>query len=343
MKLNVQFAFLLLGLLLTRPAAAEEYRLKFIPVSDPKMIITDLLWEESKDTQEPLLQTKAQNDSAPPYFVILHGSFLKKDRTLLFQNRPVEISEDRTFTLKVPVDGEQQEWSMSEIDELGNITQQKSELIFTDWGKLQESTKATKKWSISPGLGSTLATYQQTGVPRITETAITFKVDADYALPGPWSIAGSAYYTPLPITTSQSGMTLQYFSMNIRAVFQVLKPENPWGITINGGLFYMTSFASGRFGYHNLQGIQIYPTFNRILSNHQFAWLYLKYSPIFDGGDYLTFSNAEMAIGGGYSLMTFTNGNTLAVTLDVALLSAQASSSLTVQSNTYTIGAIYRY
>jgi hypothetical protein len=50
-----------------------------------------------------------------------------------------------------------------------------------------------------------------------------------------------------------------------------------------------------------------------------------------------------MAIGGGYSLMTFTNGNTLAVTLDVALLSAQASSSLTVQSNTYTIGAIYRY
>jgi hypothetical protein len=339
---------LVLFCLFTQVAMADDFHLKLVPTPNPKEVISDLKWDETKDTQEPLLQTREKRDAPKEgqlYFVKLQGSFQKKNRTLLFENKPIHLDDSGKFKIEVGIESDHQEFTVSEIDEAGEITNQKCELLFPKFEEMKSSQKEPppKKWSVSPGLGFTLATYQQTGITSFTETALTLKVAADYAIAGPWDIGGSAYYTLLPITTSQKGMTLTFLGLNLRSGFRVLKPESVWGLSIMGGIYYATTFASGAFGYHNIQGLQIYPVLRRKFAGDKSAYLYLKYSPIFDGTDFVSLTNAEFAIGGGYTVKTFSNGHVISATLDVALLSLQVSSSVTVQSNTYSLGASYRF
>jgi hypothetical protein len=348
MKFSILFALVLFGFGTQRSATAGDFRLKLVSEFDPKEVIEDLRWDQSRDTQEPLLQVKEKSSvekKVQTYFVILQGSFQKKHRNLIFKNKAVALSNGGRFSIEVQIQSERQEFTISEVDEAGNVSSQKFQILCPEWEQITSVSTdlPSKKWSVSPGVGFTVATYQQTGITSFTETALTLKVAADYAIAGPWDIGVNAYYAMLPITTSQKGVTLTFLGLNLRTGFRLLKPESSWGLSIMGGIYYATTFTSGAFGYQNVQGPQIYPVLRRKFSGGKSGWLYLKYSPIFDGTDFVSLSNSEIAIGGGYTVKAFSNGSAVAVSLDLALLSLQASSTQRVQSNTYSIGANYRF
>jgi hypothetical protein len=345
-------ALVLFCLAIPREVMAGDFHLRLVPTRNPKEVISDLNWDGRKETQEPLLQKRKKPvekngdvREGSTYFVELHGNYQKKGRSLLFNKRPIQRAVQGNFTIEVDIKSEHQEFTISEIDEAGKVKTQKNELFFSKFGKINSTTKEPdkKKWSVSPGLGVTLATYQQTGFANFTETALTVKVAADYAIAGRWDVGGSAYYTLLPLTATQKDMTLTFLGLNLRAGCRLLKSESVWGLSLMAGIYYATTFAKGTFGYHNVQGPQIYPTLSRKFSGEKSAWLYLKYSPIFDGTDFVSLANAELAMGGGFTVMAFSRGQTLAATLDVALLSLQVSSAFTVQSNSYSLGLNYRF
>jgi hypothetical protein len=150
---------------------ADEYRLKLVAMPNPKEIIEDLKWDESKDTQEPVLQISEPGKEGPSYFVKLEGHFPNKDQTLLFENQKVAMDSDGKFTIEVGVDAEHEEFTISKIDEAGEITQQKGELLFPELEQFKATLKgpSPKKWSISPGLGSVRLTVS--GENRIKSDA----------------------------------------------------------------------------------------------------------------------------------------------------------------------------
>src|SRR5689334_20352135 len=83
---------------LIAPAWADDFRLKFVPNPNPKEVISALKWDEGKDTQEPILQsrwqTRDKEKEGSTHFVKLQGSFKQKDRTLLFENQPIPLNSD---------------------------------------------------------------------------------------------------------------------------------------------------------------------------------------------------------------------------------------------------------
>jgi hypothetical protein len=187
-------------------AWGKEYRLKLVPSPHLNEVVSDIKWDEGQETRQPVLQIRKNNEpekKQSPQYVRLRGSFIKSNRTLIYEYHPVTVGSDGKFTIEVGVNSERQEFIITEIDETGSVLIQKSELLFPEFSHFEESLKVRplkKKWSVTPGVGFTLSTYQQTGLTSITETLLTLKVSGDYAFVGPWNLGVSAYYTVLPLT-----------------------------------------------------------------------------------------------------------------------------------------------
>jgi len=132
--------------------------------------------------------------------------------------------------------------------------------------------------------------------------------------------------------------------MNLKAGFRIpLSSDKRWILKVLGGYYYSTTLTSTYgTGYHNVQGPEIYPSLIYNFSSERTAWVYFKLSPMMNQISFLHPSNFEAAVGGGWIFLPMTNGRGLGVTFDVASLKLFLDNK-SVLSNTYTLGANYRF
>src|SRR5690242_8152241 len=107
----------LIFIISTSLAFAGEYHLKFVPSTSAT--ISDLKWDETKDTREPLLQKREKPGEAPIYFVTIHGSYQNNESPLLYENEEIHQVAPGKFSIEVEVNGENQKFSLTQADALG--------------------------------------------------------------------------------------------------------------------------------------------------------------------------------------------------------------------------------
>jgi hypothetical protein len=250
------------------------------------------------------------------------------------------------FSIDVVIRSKKTEFSLLAIGVKGEVEKYSFEILFPDWEKFLETLYQSKKklWNISPGIGVVGVFYRQTSISDVNEWGLATKVSGTYEFrSGRWNLGGNAYYTPWIFYTSQSGMSIQFLGGNLRLGYVIPQVRSPWRLNVMAGGYFATSFSSpSTFGYANIFGPQLYPVLQRGLSKNRLVWAYGKYSPIMSGGSLLTFDNAEIALGGGFSFSPLKSGHVVSATLDLSILELQFTGG-SVQSTTVTLGGSYTF
>jgi hypothetical protein len=353
MKYSVMIDLILIFFTFHATARADEYRLQFFADSDSKKINPDLMWDESKETREPVLQIREKDQQGPRYFVELRGQYLKKEISLLFGDRAIPFGNDGKFKIEVGIEAPQNEVVLSKIGKEGDLERYSWELSFPEWDKFQASLmpSPSKRWSLTTGVEASYLAYKQadTSLPKPTnfsQLAMEFYGGGSYFLMENLTLQGNVLLTLLPLYSTQSGSTMRLFSGNLGAILKLpFLVRDFWSLKIRGGYSYRTSFpSSSTFGYFNLQGIAVYPQLEKTFSQGQLAWAYARFLPLSNGGlNFLSLSNFELTVGGGYQFKELKDGKWLSANFDLSFLSLQyfGDFSGTIQTNSYNVGVSY--
>ena len=198
------------------------------------------------------------------------------------------------------------------------------------------NTKLDRRLFVSPGLGITHLNYTQTGQANYTAMMTTVKVSANYLLfPPKWDLGFTGFMNLFSLSKSASP-DIRAIGMNLRIGYIFPEVQAPWRLSVYGGWYYSTMFASdGAFGYQNVSGPQLYPSIRRTLDNGCAISSYLKFSPISSALGIMKLSNSEMAIGFGYFIPG--QARTYGITLDLARISL-SSDTIDIQSTSLSLG-----
>lgn len=120
-----------------------------------------------------------------------------------------------------------------------------------------------------------------------------------------WMASLSGYLTMFPVTrtSSEDSSEVRFLGLNARFGYNIQKIREPWGLTLSGGFYYVTTFVNTQsFGFQNIGGPQLYPFLRYIKKSGDIVSSYLKISPVASRLSLLTLSSREMALGIHYTL-----------------------------------------
>jgi|GEM_PF-1202146 len=203
------------------------------------------------------------------------------------------------------------------------------------------NAKLDRRLFASPGIGITSLSYTQTGRADYTAIMTTVKVSANYLLfPPKWDLGFSGFMNVASLSKSASS-DIRAIGTNLRVGYIFPEVKAPWRLSLYGGWYYSTMFASdSTFGYQNVSGPQLYPAIRRTLDNGCAVSAYLKFSPISSSGGIMKLSNNETAIGFGFFIPG--EGRTYGITLDMARISFSQESpdeeTVSIQSTSLSLG-----
>lgn len=348
--MRTKLLFCVTALLFSWLSWGEEYRARLHLKSADE--IDGLYWDPSPETQEPQLQTHQTLDNRIVYYVKLKGIFTRKESRLLYQNETVRLDSNLRFTMEIPLESDETEFSLIAISPQGDTQVQGVEILYPNWDDLfveHEKPSAeviytnSRQFSISPEVGLTSISYQQSNVVNYSGFAVTGKLLSDFSLSDVWKLEGEIYYTLFPVMSNTPGMNIQFLGTSLGLGYELPKFSPNWSLTIMTGFYYTTSFTSSAdFGFGDISGPQLYPLLRTTFSGGSSSWLYFRYSPIFSGFALLDLSNAELAGGLGYSFPPSRNQQIFSIKFDIALLSLLLQNT-SIQSDTYVLSANYRF
>jgi hypothetical protein len=208
--------------------------------------------------------------------------------------------------------------------------------------RLPELSKS--KLRLIPGLGITSISYQQSNVPSYSGIALNGKLLAEFKLSRKWVAQGEFHTTFAPLQASLSGVNVQYLGATLGMIYEIPKVFTPkWDLRLTGGLYYETTITSSSdFGFTDLTGPLLSPTLIHSMKDGSNQWIYLKYTLVFSGFSLENWANFGIAGGLGYLFPPFKNRQSLGLSFEIAALSLQLQS-VSVQSNSFTLGTQYRF
>jgi hypothetical protein len=222
------------------------------------------------------------------------------------------------------------------------LTSRYRNLVKKRSSRVLASVQPASKFSLTPSVGLTYLTYNQSGNIDLIEGALTFKAAASYVLTPLWSLWGAVSYTGLALQNSPSSIQLAILNGSLMAKYQVISEESSWNFSVSGGWYYSTSFPSPRgFGYSNMNGPQIFSEVGRVLNSRDQINFYLKYSPISNIPLMLSFSNAELASGLSYHIQADHPGDIKAITFDVSRMIFHFPGNRRVDISSFTLGVSF--
>ena len=305
--------------------------------------IQGLIWKDLKQN----VRTEASGEDVKT-IVILEGTFNRDEWTLIGSNRTVTRAADGTFSFEVPISRDAMTIDFMAVGPLGEIEKEKVVLLYTDWEAHKSIAAAAppKRLFISPGLGLTSLTHQESGVASYSSLNLTAKLAVNYLLfPPKWDLGFSTYVTAFQLSKNQD-IGAYYIGVNARIGYIVQQIQEPWKFSIYTGWYYLTMIVSGNaFGFKNLQGPQLYPSLRRTFKKGRAVAAYLKFSPITDNFSLLQLSNRELALGAAY-IYPLPKGHTVSVSADyssIALSLVSHTIPIAISTNTFTVGAGYGF
>jgi hypothetical protein len=262
---------------------------------------------------------------------------------LLFNSKKLEPTTDGKISAIVPITEKETMARFVYIDALGKYYEEQMKIIVPSY-EILSGKKVIKEGNpliLSPGLGYTTLSYNQTGISEFTQGGISLKVSISKRIgESRWDIGGLIYGTLLPIGASLANVDARFLGLNFRAGYQLPWLKAPWRLALYFGGYYTTMLVTNRtFGYQHQIGPQIYPFLARDFGSQHTVSTYLKFAPVMSASFVPSLDNAEIAAGLSYSYK-LKNKSSISFSLDYASLKIFFENK-TVTSNTLTFGAGY--
>lgn len=305
---------------------------------DPKKKVHGLTWNTKLN---PEVQQRTKNEKLE-FFIELQGSFKREDYSVLINSVAIPENQQQNFKKEILIKGPLETVTFSSIGPKGDLESEKVLVLIPEYqqiksGILAEQTQ--KNLHFSASLGPSIVNYSQTDLTTATAQTVEYKqvfltarLNATYALSNLWELSANTFYNAIKLSSDQTG-TVPFLGFNIRAGY-VLTPNNPkWRLVLNGGWYYVTTLGKSA-GFQNLSGPQVFPLVKYSLAEAQSVFSYFKLSPISDKFSVLSFSNREIAFGGGYSFPML--GRSFTAGLDYSNI-ALTFSDTTTKSNSLTL------
>ena len=283
---------------------------------------------------------------ATKIYLELKGKFLKPGYSLLISNESVDEKESGEFTHYLEINDKQPEVAIAAVDQAGKVL--RTLLIFKIPDEVVLVTAQTsaasdpfspvglRAWTFTAGLGMTYMSYSQSGIQSFSQESLTGKIQVHHWLkPGLFDASASAFYNLFPISSTVPAQTIRFLGLNARVGYKVQRIPSPWSLTVNGGLYFLTTSASKLFGFTGVAGPSIYPVLRLSLPKDRSAYAYLKFSPITQSLGLLSLANNEFAMGTGFGFPLLGRGYT--ASLDISFLDLLLNG-VRVTSNSYSLG-----
>lgn len=275
---------------------------------------------------------RSLEDQAPEPVYKLEGTLADRRFTLVIDNDKVSRDAQGGFRKILNAESRKQEVQVVLVDEQGEVSART--FVLKQPAELTEVSGGN--WISSAGLGVTSLTYDQTRRDGFSQLNLTVKAQVRrWLIRGVLDASASAFYNLVPVSSSSPTDRIRFLGANIRAGYSVPGLNDPWGLTLNAGYYYLTTFASGNFGFVNVGGPSLYPVLRRSLGGARMVYLYGKFSPISESLGFLSLDSNELAFGSGYTFPFLERIFTLG--LDISRLDLRLGS-IRVQSNSYSLG-----
>ncbi len=265
---------------------------------------------EMKFNQEHIPIRKRSTWWKEEIYVHVDGAYTKKDWNLICgETWLVESTDDKkTFSQEVILRGPSTPITFVEVDGMGNVKEETLIIRFIQYEEFKTTkaqSGASAKHFVGVGLGPTLLTYSQTNFTDYTATLVTVKASYRYKiLPPNLDLGTNVFYNAFTIGSSNDSTSAHFLGFNLRGGYRFPFEETPWTLQLMGGIYYNTmSVTSKSFGFQNLAGPQLYPTISRSMGKGNFAFAYLKFSPVASNFKVRSLSSREMALGGGWTFL----------------------------------------
>lgn len=284
---------------------------------------------------KPELSEKVKGEDVEEYLVI-NGLYPSKENSLISGRTVLKRNSRGRFKIKMKLTGPRKTVLLAAVAPDGTVKMERIKILYPGFRR-----RRMVRWGFSGGIGLSYVSYSQSATDDIRsvslqEMGITGKVSFDYHIvPRRWDLGISMYATALvpyarlneqyypQIGESAPSGSIRFLGANARVGYTLPFINNPWSLTLMGGVYYTTTFCSVSpsypFGFENLMGPQLFPVLRRSLANGNSLSMYLKYSPVSSGGfSVYSLSSREVAAGATYSIRH--GKHFIPISLDVANL-----------------------
>ena len=352
MARNIRNLILLLGIWLATPslAFADDIGGAHIIYTNSKRI-TGLKWKQGDQEVSWSIGETARGRVILVY-ATLEGEYIRPDWQLTWRVKgvttptPIVLPSSGEFKLKVPLPADAWYIELIAISLKGDVEKTIVKIYFPDREKLlaevRDEFRVTKRHFFTPSLGFSVLSYAETFHQDLSQIIATTKFSYQYLLrPPTWDIAANIYYTAIPISSNQPGITARFLGINGRIGFKVPQLKSPYSLTLMMGIYYTTmSVTNDAFGFRNLMGPQIFPVFTYKFPSLKVLTTYLKYSPVGQGFNITSLGNREIAAGFSH---TWPNGpHPITGSIDIANLSILVQGSQ-ISSTSYSFSGGYGF
>ena len=312
--------------------------------SPPRGGITGLTWK-----QRSFQVQTTHRDTTPQIWVKITGNFVRTGWHLLnSKKQAIKLDSKGDFGIWIPLHSETTRLDLLSAASVIDLEKESEIISFPTYNSYLADLPqggGKRKYSVTAGIGPTLITYQQTGLTKFNETAITGKIAYAYRFDGNrWDFAANFFGNLVAIQSSLSGSSITFYGFNGRLAYIVPGIAEPFRLSLSAGLYYLLAKSSGpvAFGFNNLAGPQFFPTLSYMYDKDNRILGYLKFSPVSDNLSLLKLTNRELAGGVGWS-HAISNGHSIAGTLDLSSLHFDAGDGNTLDSTSVSLGASYSY
>ncbi len=303
--------------------------------------IKDLQWQGG----DQVLERVGDTESDTRVFAFLRGKYPNLDWSFTWNGRKIKREDDGKFMMRLPLSDTKTSFRFIAISPRGIIERETVVIYAPKFEKLARKPKIRyKRHFFTPGLSATYLQFDHNirAIYKFSEVALTAKLGYRYLwLPPNWDVGISGFVTALPLSTT-GPESIRFIGFNFRVGYVLPFVTSPWRVSIFAGTYYNTmAFHSGRFGYKNANGPQIYPTIERELNSGSSIFVYFKFSPVSNRFDFLDLESREIAGGGGYRF-SLPNQDTIGVALDYADFNMKIDRSQ-VSTRSFSLGVNYGF
>jgi len=313
-------------------------------IRDRKKFVRDLVWVET----QLLVEAAEVSDRIQPV-VWLHAKVAHADWTVNFGTHVLKLNPLKEggaeFRQRVTLTEPANPMKLIFVDPLGHIYEESFTVEFLGLSdfRMAEAEKAKTRpiLGLTFGLGPTLISYGETGIPDFTEIGITAKIQFQRTLFHP-RVEGAvnAFGTLVSIAPSVPGTQLRFLGINGRVGYQVFQPQSKFRLTFFGGYYYISTFVSDNsFGFNNVVGPQVYPLLRWQFTPKDMVFGYGKYSPV-NTNPVPDFNNHEFAFGGGWN-RGLKNGHYLTIGIDYSNFGLRFRDVISISVSTLSFSASY--
>lgn len=336
-------------LLLCKLTFAAEYEVRYLRPAgqEGQRRIEGLKWIIPKEKTE----IRSSGTHILKLYAVLLGTFSGPEKTVLKingKNIPLHKTSSsgpekvRKFKVALPVKSEITELHVEAIGPKGEVGEERLKIIFPNWESYSKTFKRPKKIVlkkkknyITPSLGISRITYQETSYSSFSQTEVTATLSYRHKFSPRWSLISHAYSTVVPLSSNLSGTNASFRGINAGGLYTIPFSQGKWNIDSAAGVNYISmSSSKDTFGYSPIIYPQLSSIFKRKLSGGRVLSAYGKYG--FLGKGFSSFSERE--IGGGVSWeQLLRNGKSLVIKAEQSDISFEPDSSTTIDIQTTTL------